>query len=267
MEELDSGRPRKRQASRAETVYTRLREAIFEFRLMPGDRFTENEVAARLGTSRTPVREALLRLQADGLVQVHFRNGWEVVPLDFTRFAELYELRLLIERQVVTALCVPGAPRVDRTVLTRLGGIWRVEPALRAADGAQVAALDEAFHIALARAAGNRESAAVLEQVTDRIRLIRRIDFDFPERIALTYDEHIRLLDALQDCDCEAALTLLDEHIDDSHATASRITVERLQQARAARPGAPLGRPGRLWEAPHAGAASIAATVTTLAAP
>lgn len=245
-EPLVSQLGRVRGASRAEAVYARLREDIFEFRLLPGDRFTESEVAERLGVSRTPVREALLRLQSEGMVQVYFRNGWEVVPLDFRRFADLYEFRRLIEHNSVRALCAAGPSRADRSVLDRLGEIWEAATGVREQDGRRVAALDEAFHLELARAAGNQEMALALEQITNRVRLIRRLDFQFSERVALTYAEHARLLQVLRARRVEQALALMAEHIDDSHDEVSKITIQRLQEARAAHPGQALGRPGRL---------------------
>ena len=75
--------------SLADAIYRQLKEDIFEFRLLPGDRFSEGDVAERMAASRTPVRQALYRLQREGQVQVHFRSGWQVSPLDFERFEEL----------------------------------------------------------------------------------------------------------------------------------------------------------------------------------
>ena len=60
----------------AERIYGRLKEEIFNFHLLPGDRFSENEVAERMAASRTPVREALYRLQREGYVDVLYRSGW-----------------------------------------------------------------------------------------------------------------------------------------------------------------------------------------------
>src|SRR3981081_1863343 len=67
-----------RKPSLAESVYLGIKQDIFDFRLLPGDRFTENEVAGRLKVSRTPAREALYRLEREGYLHVHFRNGWSV---------------------------------------------------------------------------------------------------------------------------------------------------------------------------------------------
>ncbi|REF01669.1 GntR family transcriptional regulator [Cupriavidus plantarum] len=218
--------------SRSHGAYQSLRDDIFAFRLLPGDRFTENDVAERLGISRTPVREALLRLQGDGLVRGYYRNGWEVVPLDLARFEALYELRTMLETHAVMRLC--GAGRADglARLVAELDAIWRVPVAERLADGQRVAELDEAFHLAIVHAAGNPEAAAVHQQVTDRIRIIRRLDFAFGTRISLTYDEHGAILAALEAADGQRAVALLSAHIEDGRAEVSRLTTERLEQAR-----------------------------------
>ncbi|QET01966.1 MULTISPECIES: GntR family transcriptional regulator [Cupriavidus] len=220
--------------SRSHAAYQSLRDDIFAFRLLPGDRFTENDVAERLGISRTPVREALLRLQGDGLVRGYYRNGWEVVPLDLARFEALYELRTMLETHAVMRLCGGGASddAAVAKLVAELGAIWRVPVAERLDDGQRVAELDEAFHLSIVHAAGNPEAAAVHQQVTDRIRIIRRLDFAFGTRIALTYDEHGAILAALDARDGARAVALLSAHIEDGRAEVSRLTTERLEQAR-----------------------------------
>lgn len=220
-------------SSRSQLAYFSLRDDIFAFRLLPGDRFSENDVAERFGISRTPVREALLRLQAEGLVRGHYRNGWEVVPIDLARFEALYDLRTQLETFAAVRLCQqPASPRVDRTCLASLAATWQVPPAERLTDGNQVADLDEAFHRAIVSAAGNPEAAAVHQQVTDRIRIIRRLDFAYGERIALTYEEHANILAALAACDGLRAVELLTGHIEEGRVEVSRLTTERLEQAR-----------------------------------
>ncbi|MDP3172461.1 MAG: GntR family transcriptional regulator, partial [Polaromonas sp.] len=83
--------------SRADEVYEELKRNVSEFKLVPGDRFTETEISERLGVSRTPVRQALFRLQQEGFVEVLFRSGWRVLPFDFNQFEELYDLRMVLE--------------------------------------------------------------------------------------------------------------------------------------------------------------------------
>jgi len=73
----------------AERVYQQLKDDIFGFRLLPGDRFSEGGVAERMQASRTPVRQALYRLEREGYLEVFFRSGWQVRPFDFKSRSEL----------------------------------------------------------------------------------------------------------------------------------------------------------------------------------
>ncbi|WP_332750345.1 GntR family transcriptional regulator, partial [Hydrogenophaga sp.] len=181
--------------SRADEAYAQLKSDIAEFRLVPGDRFTESDVSERLGVSRTPVRQALFRLQQEGFVEVLFRSGWRVLPFDFDQFEQLYDLRMVLETTAVQRLCT-GSQQVDLALLDALAAIWLVPPSERSSDRVQVAEWDEAFHCALVAAAGNAEMARVHRDVTDRIRIIRRLDFIKQPRIDATYDEHAKILKA-----------------------------------------------------------------------
>jgi len=101
----------KRKESIADRVYEALKDNIFEFRLIPGDKFSEGDVGTRLSASRTPVREALYRLQREGYVEVLFRSGWRVRPLDFEQMEELYDLRITLERAAMHKICaLPEEP-------------------------------------------------------------------------------------------------------------------------------------------------------------
>lgn len=145
-----------RTGSLPEYVYAQLRQDIFDMRLLPGDQITETEIAAHFKVSRTPVRQALQRLQNDGLMQGYVRGGWEVVPIDFKRFADLYEMRKLIETHAVRRLCSGSG---DLSVLAALRATWCVPAHARERDGPRAALLDEVFHQTLVRAAGNQEMA------------------------------------------------------------------------------------------------------------
>lgn len=219
----------------SERVYLQLRQEIYQFILLPGDRFTEMDIARRLGCSRTPVREALLVLQNESLVRRCFRNGWEVFPIDFDAYEDLYETRALIEINTVRSLCRAACAKVNREVLANLNAIWRVPAAERLLECDNVAALDEEFHIALTEAAGNRELTAILTNITDRIRIMRRLDFEYESRIAQTYEEHAELLSAIENREEERAVSLISLHIKDAYSGASTITLRRLQRVRAKR--------------------------------
>ena len=218
--------------TRADEVYAQLKRDVADFILVPGDRFTENEISERLGVSRTPVRQALFRLQQEGFVEVMFRSGWRVLPFDFEQFEQLYDLRMVIETTAVHRLCEHGERRVDRSLLDALADIWLVPVAQRSSDTAQVAQWDEAFHCALVAAAGNAEMARVHSDVTDRIRIIRRLDFTKQPRIDATYDEHAKILKAIQRKRGDQAAMLLRAHIQTSQAEVRKITLHQVHLAR-----------------------------------
>jgi len=219
-----------RTGSLPEYVYAQLRQDIFDMRLLPGDQVTETEVAAHFKVSRTPVRQALQRLQGDGLMQGYVRGGWEVVPIDFKRFSDLYEMRRLIETHAVRRLCAQAG---DLSVLAGLRATWCVPAGERELDGPKAALLDEIFHQTLVRAAGNQEMADTFDRLTDRIRIVRRLDFLYGDCLHSTYEEHAAILDRIAAGDSEAAQRLMDEHIDGSHAEVNQITLHRLHSARA----------------------------------
>jgi len=212
----------------SEAAYEQLKRDVFEFRLLPGDRFTENEVARELGMSRTPVREALNRLAQEGHLSVAARSGWTVRPLDFALFDQLYDTRIVLELAAVRRLC----EWQSGDDLAPLCDIWMVPAAKRLGDERQVAALDEQFHELLVAATGNLVMAQMHHEVTERIRIIRRLDFTDVDRITATYDEHARLLQSILRRKGDEACLLLKTHIESSKSAVRKITLHRLFMAR-----------------------------------
>ncbi|MES2942329.1 MAG: GntR family transcriptional regulator [Pseudomonadota bacterium] len=214
-------------------MYEQLKRDVSDFKLVPGDRFTETEISERLGVSRTPVRQALFRLQQEGFVEVLFRSGWRVLPFDFDQFEELYDLRMVLETTAAHRLC-EAARKIDRSLLDDLAAIWLIPADQRSSDTVQVAEWDEAFHCALVAAAGNAEMTRVHSDVTDRIRVIRRLDFTKQPRIDATYEEHAKILQAIQHQRGDQAALLLRAHIETSQTEVRKITLHQVHLARQA---------------------------------
>lgn len=212
-----------------ERIYAQLKQMIFDFELLPGDYFSEAEVAELTGASRTPVREALHRLHREGYVRVHFKSGWQVMPFDFEVFEELYEVRVTLESAAVDKLC---ALKQWPEALETLAHFWRTPPGERPQDMA-VSEHDRAFHATLMTVAGNAEMARLHREVSERIHIIRRLDFTEAPRIEATFDEHAAILDAIAGHETSQASTLLTRHIEESRRAVRRITLHRLQKAQA----------------------------------
>ena len=221
--------------SLADSAYGTLKRDILDFRLAPGDRFTETEIADRLRVSRTPVREALFRLEREGYLEVRQRNGWLVKPLDFNTLDHFYELRSVLEAAAVQSLCASASAAERQRALRPLADIWLVDPSERSGDCERLANLDERFHIDLVAAAGNPEIARVHRAATERIRIVRRLDFTLPERIGKTYEEHAAILEAALAGDAARSVALLHAHIQGSQAAVRKITLHRLYSSRGAR--------------------------------
>ena len=216
------------RANLVETVYERLKDDLSQFRLRPGDRFAESEMVARLGVSRTPLRVALFMLVREGyLVKLDGHGGWMVRPLDFRHFEDLYDVRVGLEVMAIQKIC-KAEPFPDLEALRRT---WLVSPSERLTDGPAVATLDEAFHAAIVAASGNAEMVRIHTDITERIRIIRRLDFLTAPRLQTTYEEHAKLLRAILARKESDAVMLLRAHIESSKAEIRHITLHKLSLA------------------------------------
>jgi DNA-binding GntR family transcriptional regulator len=177
----------------------------------------EENLAERFKCSRTPVREALHRLQADGHVVKHPMGGTTPHPPQASAMRELYEMRTVIEDLVVRR----AATAVDQTKVAELRANWddlrtktkRNRTVLQTPDFVYA---DEAFHEGLAAASGNFAATRYLRDINERIRILRVHDFTTGDRIKTTIDEHIELADAILSNEADAAAALMRVHIDRS---------------------------------------------------
>lgn len=222
----------------AHVVYNALKDRILGFVLYPGTRVTETELAEDFGVSRTPIREALQRLAAEGFVTIRPKQGCFVRELDIEEIDQLYQVRIALE-----ALALEQAlEHMARSELEALAHDWhptRADTAPTSVDA--MAQRDEGFHIALARGSSNRVLTGLLQDVNARIHIIRRLDFTDRERIAVTYTEHHRITALLLAGDLAAARELMAAHIRYSQEFARTLTLRRLADLRRAAPSTPDG--------------------------
>jgi DNA-binding GntR family transcriptional regulator len=213
----------------AEQVYQLLRRDIFSFRLFPGDRFSESEIAQYYGVSRTPMRDALFRMRREGYLEVGFRRGWKVADIDFGRLDQLYDLRIVLELASLDRLASSAPPH---RVIDEMKTLWCVATGERENDPGTVFNLDEGFHRGLLGATGNDEMLRVHNEVTERIRIVRRLDFLKPHRTSATYEEHAAILTLLERGKLAEAHIVLRAHITQSKLEVRKITLSMLTAAR-----------------------------------
>lgn len=210
----------------SELVYQRIKNDIFDFKLMPGERFTESEIALTYEVSRTPTRQALYRLQQEGYVEVAFRSGWTVRPLNLKYYDELYEMRIMIEQFAIQKMSV--LPCLEIEEIQNLLRIWKVDAVNYVQDLKTMAHIDEDFHCAIVRAAGNQEMANLHQEISEKIRIIRRLDFSKSNRIEATYIEHQQILNAILQQQTNTALSMISTHIQQSRDEVKKITLAML---------------------------------------
>lgn len=196
--------------SLADRAYERFRQALRQGRLGPGQRLLETEIAEAFGMSRTPVREAIRRLQAEGLVAVLPGRGLCVAQYDDAQVDELYQMREALEG-TAARLAARNAGRPDIMVLRRL----LEEEAALPADG--LAEHNRRFHRALHQAAHNRYLLRSLSAISDALLLLGPTTLDLPGRAAAAREEHGRIVDAVAARDDAAAEAAARAHIAAAH--------------------------------------------------
>ena len=191
-------------------VYEQLKSMAVSFELKPGQRVNEGDIAKLLGISRTPLREALNRLNTEGFLRFMPGKGFFCRELDVQEIFELYELRKSIEVAAVR-LAIKRAKDTDIADLLAFLNSTGPDPGDR--SSIELVELDEIFHERLMAMADNAEMLRVLRNVNARIRFIRWIDMDRVNR-STTQAEHRAVLAGLSIRNETICISVLEKHID-----------------------------------------------------
>lgn len=195
--------------SLGESAYRALRARLLEMTLPPGHQLSEGELATQLGMSRTPVHEAVLRLQAEGFLEVQPRRGIRVLPIDPTGMAETYEILIALEGAAAARLAAHPDPAVTGTMAEATDAM---RTALAAGDRRAWAAADDRFHRALIQGCGNSRLARMAQEAADLAQRARLATAALRPEPAGSAEEHARILAALEAQDPEAARAALAAH-------------------------------------------------------
>ncbi len=195
---------------RGEHAYRRIRAAIQAGELKPGERLREMELAKSIGLSRTPVREALARLESEGLVAHDASRGIMVAELDYSMVTELYYMREVLEG-TAARLTARHASEVEISILEDL--CLQYEGASKMGNEAMLAASNRRFHDTLYRCSHNRYLVNMLTVLHDALSLLGSTTLRSKERAAETLQEHRAVVDAVKGRDADAAELALRIHI------------------------------------------------------
>ena len=191
-------------------VYERVRDEIVSGALRPGEQLVEARIAADLGVSKTPVREALIRLQRDGLVEIEPYRGARVLEPSATDIREILELRLLIECQIARDL---AAHRPAGVLKALESSVAESRTALAAGNTPLVLDSLTAFSDILAEACGNSRMLKLLVDLRSVLLVIGKTSLRAPGREARSIAEHEAIVAAIRAGDTDAAAAATAQHI------------------------------------------------------
>jgi DNA-binding GntR family transcriptional regulator len=214
----DGGEGGDAQESRGEIAYARLKEAIQAGELKPGQRIREIEMADRLKMSRTPVREALRRLEADGLLTFAPYRGMVIAELDHQAVMELYQMREVLEG-TAAGLAARHASEAEIAVLR---DIMASDPG-EDGDPQRLATHNRQFHGALYRAAHNRYLLKTLNVLRDAMALLGMTTLSLTGRSDTAREEHAAIVHAIEARDVEGAEAAARAHIRSAQRARIRI--------------------------------------------
>ncbi|MEM9783535.1 MAG: GntR family transcriptional regulator [Pseudomonadota bacterium] len=197
--------------SRGELAYARLHDAIRDGTFGPGARMREVEVAARLGLGRTPVRDALRRLEAEGVIEHRPRIGAVVRTLSHAEIVELYEMRRVLERTAAEFAAQHATP-------AEIAEIAELNDAMLAARDtpAEASRLNALLHRAVFSAGRNRFLMEAARGMANALMLLGPTTLDDGIRVGEVHGQHRAIIDALSAHDADAAGQAALRHIDTS---------------------------------------------------
>jgi len=206
-----------RVASASNQAYAEIKSWILIGAIPIGARLREERIAERLTMSRTPVREAMLRLYGEGFLERQSDGGFRIAHLTLASLRDLYEVRRALETFAIRQTAAGCSPEAREALLCLRDEWLALLPEAPDTDPEFVLP-DEDFHRRLAIASGNGLLADELRNIGERIRPVRTHDFVTPGRVGVTISQHLEILEAVIAGEARAE-ALLETHILESQAS------------------------------------------------
>lgn len=194
-----------------EVVFNNLRDAILNGQLHPGERLLENQLAEKLGVSRTPVREALRMLEQENLVALVPRKGAQVLDLSADDIRSVLEIRQALEVVAIRHACQDGMSEEDIALLKELNG--RFERAFEEKNYEEVAQSDEMFHDVIFRAANNRRLELIVSNMRAQVYRYRMAYLKVFETRTAVVNHHQNIVRAIETHDEALGVKTMTDHI------------------------------------------------------
>ena len=214
-----------------EVVFDVLRNAITSGLLQPGERLMENQLAEQLRVSRTPVREAIRKLEQEGFVVMAPRRGTYVADISIRDINEVFEIRSALE-VLAAGLAAERIGEDDLEHLERL--LVEIGEYIEKGDTAKIVEADCRFHDILYGATNNKTLAAIISNLREKLTVFRTISYGYPGRAKRSLEEHRRIVEALARRNPTIAQQLARKHIDNAEQTLLLHMSEKNQERRKA---------------------------------
>lgn len=208
------GEKKIKRISLADDAYEALRTQILENKMAPGFQAMETEVAASLAMSRTPVREALLRLESEGLVELIPRRGIRVLPLSVNDMREIYQILTSLESDAAARLADSVMSRKNLEELTL--ATERMNVAMQQEDLDAWARADNDFHTKILELDGNQRLLNVARNLGDQAHRVRMMTLRLRKRPTNSAKAHHDIIKAIENRDAELARKLFRQHRDEA---------------------------------------------------
>jgi GntR family transcriptional regulator, rspAB operon transcriptional repressor len=200
-----------RDRTAAALVHRALRDDIIAMRIAPGEPINEKSLALRHGVSRTPVREALLRLAGERLVEIFPQSGTFVAPIPLAMLPEAILVRKALESVTVRAATEQADAASIAALKSLIDGQRELE---RRGDRDRFHAADDAFHAVIADVAGHPGIWQLIEQVKVQVDRFRRLTLPVPGRMGRVVEEHAAVVAAMAAGSADQAVAAMDAHLD-----------------------------------------------------
>ncbi len=199
-----------------EVVCETLRDAIRRGVLKPGERLMEIQLAEELGVSRTPVREAIRKLELEGYVIMMPRRGTYVANLSIRDVNEVFEIRTSLE-SLASGLAAERITDEELDHLQRL--LVQIGMYIEQGDIEKIVEVDTEFHGLLYQASRNQRLIGIISNLREQLTQFRKTSMSFPGRLKATLEEHRAIVDAIAQGDVKAAQKAAEHHMEKSEQT------------------------------------------------
>ena len=207
-----------------DVVFNTLRQAILRGELKPGERLMEIQLANKLGVSRTPIREAIRKLELEGLVLMIPRKGAEVAEITEKNLMDVLEVRKALEELAVELACDRISEEQIEELRVAAKEFQRVS---KSGDGTRIAEADVKFHDVIFMATDNQRLISLLNNLREQMYRFRVEYLKQKEYYPKLMEEHQQIIETIEKRDKKGACGIIGKHIDDQVSTVSGVIREK----------------------------------------